>query len=178
MNDWVGLLIVVIVIVIVWWLLTRFAKQGPEEFHVEHKHENETHTSQAPSRAASVALPETRTSQVPPRAASVNLQESETSQAPSRAASIHLPETPSKPDDLTILEGIGPKVNKLLQSQGIATFAQLAEANTGRLKTILEQNGLRFMDPASWPQQAKLAAEGKMDELQSLMDNLKGGRKK
>lgn len=144
MNDWVGLLIVVIVIVIVWWLLTRFAKQGPEEFHVEHKHETETHTSQEPSRAVSM----------------------------------HLPETPAKPDDLTILEGIGPKVNKLLQSQGITTFAQLAEANTDRLKTILEKNSLQFMDPTSWPQQAKLASEGKMDELQSLMDNLKGGRKK
>lgn len=161
MNDWVGLLIVVIVIVIVWWLLTRFAKQGPEEFHVEHKHETETHTIQATSSAASAALPE-----------------EPISQAPSRAASMHLPETPAKPDDLTILEGIGPKVNKLLQSQGITTFAQLAEANTDRLKTILDQNSLQFMDPTSWPQQAKLAAEGKMDELQSLMDNLKGGRKK
>lgn len=143
MNDWVGLLIVVIVILIVWWLLTRFAKQGPEAFHIEHKHEETSH------------VPETAT----------------------RAASFDLPNMPAIPDDLTILEGIGPKVNKLLQAQGIHTFSQLAEAKIDQLRSILEANGLQFMDPTSWPQQSKLAAEGKMDELKTLMDNLKGGRK-
>ncbi len=143
MNDWVGVLIVVVVIIIVWWLLARFAKQGPEPFHVEHKQVQDAHVSESPTRAAS----------------------------------IELPETPNLPDDLTILEGIGPKVNKILQAQGISTFAQLADTKADQLKTILEENSLQFMNPASWPQQAKLAAEGKMDELQVLMDNLKGGRK-
>lgn len=143
MNDWVGVLIVIVVIVIVWWLLSRFAKQGPEEFQVEHKHEE---------------LPQPE-------------------QVASRATSIDLPKTPVLPDDLTILEGIGPKVKKVLQAQGIETFSQLAEAKIERLKSILDANGLQFMDPTSWPQQASLAAEGKLDELQALMDNLKGGRK-
>jgi len=31
-------------------------------------------------------------------------------------------------------------------------------------------------DPGSWPQQAGLAAEGKWDELQTLQDNLDGGK--
>jgi predicted flap endonuclease-1-like 5' DNA nuclease len=72
----------------------------------------------------------------------------------------------SRPDDLTRLEGIGPKVKALLQEAGIATFAQLASADD-----------LQFMDPASWPEQAKLAAEGKVEELKILQDSLKGGRK-
>ncbi len=143
MNDWVGLLIVIVVIVIIWWLLSRFAKQGPEEFHIEHKHEE---------------LPQAE-------------------EVATRATSINLPKTPALPDDLTILEGIGPKVKKVLQAQGIETFSQLAEARIDKLKSILDANGLQFMDPASWPQQASLAAEGKMDELKALMDNLKGGRK-
>lgn len=84
---------------------------------------------------------------------------------------------PTKPDDLASLEGIGPKVNRILQEAGITTFDQLAAAELGQLDEILEANGLQFMDPASWPEQAKLAAEGKNEELQALQDRLKGGRK-
>jgi hypothetical protein len=32
-------------------------------------------------------------------------------------------------------------------------------------------------DPGTWPQQAKLAAEGKMDELKKLQEELQGGRR-
>ena len=84
---------------------------------------------------------------------------------------------PPEPDDLASLEGIGPKVNSLLQAAGITTFAELAGADVSRLEEILEANDLQFMDPASWPEQAKLAAEGKIEELQALQDSLKGGRK-
>jgi predicted flap endonuclease-1-like 5' DNA nuclease len=94
----------------------------------------------------------------------------------SRTNSVSTPQTPSGPDDLTILEGIGPKVNKILQARGITTFYQLAETKVDYLKTILEENELQFMDPETWPKQSRLAAEGKMDELKALMDSLKGGR--
>ena len=79
-------------------------------------------------------------------------------------------------DDLTVVEGIGPKINDLLQGAGIKTFDQLAGADSGKLKELLDANGLGFVDPASWPEQARLAAAGKMDELQALKDSLKGGR--
>ena len=38
--------------------------------------------------------------------------------------------------------------------------------------------GERFQmhDPTSWPDQAKLAAEGRWDELKELQDILQGGR--
>lgn len=97
--------------------------------------------------------------------------------APEPAEEEVAPAPPSKPDDLTILEGIGTKVNTLLQAAGIATFSQLANADMNRLKEILEANSLQFMDPTSWPEQAKLAAEGKTDELKALQEALKGGRK-
>ena len=87
------------------------------------------------------------------------------------------PSPPAKPDDLTTLEGIGPKVNSLLQTAGIATFSQLANTDLSRLKEILEANDLQFMDPTSWPEQAQLAAEGKSEELKAFQDSLKGGRK-
>jgi large subunit ribosomal protein L21 len=82
-----------------------------------------------------------------------------------------------EPDDLAIIEGIGPKVKSLLREEGIATFSQLAAADVSNLEEILEDNKLQFLDPTSWPEQAKLASEGKMDDLQELMENLQGGRK-
>ncbi len=79
-------------------------------------------------------------------------------------------------DDLEIIEGIGPKIARLLQEAGISTFSQLAQADIPRLKTILLAANLRVNDPSSWPEQAQLAAAGKTDELKLLQDHLKGGR--
>jgi predicted flap endonuclease-1-like 5' DNA nuclease len=91
---------------------------------------------------------------------------------------IPVPATPVKPDDLTIVEGIGPKIASLLQAAGITTFSQLAGADLSQLVKILEDAGLKHLaDPATWPEQAKLAAEGKWEELKVLTDSLKGGRR-
>lgn len=81
-------------------------------------------------------------------------------------------------DDLTKIEGIGPKIAKLLEAEEIKTFAALGKATGKKLKAILEAAGPKFQihDPASWPKQAKLAAAGKWDELKTLQDNLVGGK--
>lgn len=87
------------------------------------------------------------------------------------------PVVPVKPDDLVIIEGIGPKIAGILNSAGITTFAALAAAKPEKLQEIMHTSGLRVpADPTTWPAQAALAAEGKMDELQKLQANLKGGR--
>jgi predicted flap endonuclease-1-like 5' DNA nuclease len=87
---------------------------------------------------------------------------------------------PVKPDDLTKIEGIGPKISELLQTAGINTFAQLAAAEVDRLQQILANAGSRYKlaDPTTWPKQAELAAAGKWDELEKLQDQLEGGRHK
>ncbi|HHH41147.1 MAG TPA: DUF4332 domain-containing protein [Chloroflexi bacterium] len=85
---------------------------------------------------------------------------------------------PQPPDDLTRIEGIGPKISRLLQEAGIMTFAQLAETDVERLREILAEAGLTALaDPGTWPEQARLAAEGKWDELEALQGELKGGRR-
>ncbi len=85
---------------------------------------------------------------------------------------------PLVPDDLKIIEGIGPKIAGILAECGITTFAQLAETDVSRLKEIIAQAGLTALaDPTTWPQQAGLAAAGKMDELEVLQGQLKGGRR-
>lgn len=79
-------------------------------------------------------------------------------------------------DDLTLIEGVGPKINQLLNQAGIQTFSQLAATDVERLRQILDDADLRFIDPASWPEQAQLAAQGKMAELEAMQARLKGGR--
>jgi large subunit ribosomal protein L17 len=81
-------------------------------------------------------------------------------------------------DDLTKLEGIGPKVAEVLQEAGINSFAKMAESKVEDIKEILEKSGGHFnaQDPTSWPEQAQLAADGKWDELKELQDKLIAGK--
>ncbi|MCS7009900.1 MAG: helix-hairpin-helix domain-containing protein [Anaerolineales bacterium] len=80
-------------------------------------------------------------------------------------------------DDLTILEGIGPKVAQVLQQAGIRTFADLAHADVGRVQEILKAAGLQMMNPSGWIEQARLAAAGDMEGLKRLQAELKSGRR-
>ena len=80
-------------------------------------------------------------------------------------------------DDLAKIEGIGPKVAKVLNAAGIATFAQLAESSVGDLQGILQEAGLKMMNPETWIDQAKLAAAGDWKALEKLQAKLVGGRK-
>jgi large subunit ribosomal protein L17 len=80
-------------------------------------------------------------------------------------------------DDLCRIAGIGPKVAALLNTAGVSTFAELAAATPAHLREALQASGLRFMDPDTWPQQAKLADQGDWQALASLQAALKGGRR-
>jgi large subunit ribosomal protein L21 len=84
----------------------------------------------------------------------------------------------AKADDLTKIEGIGPKVAKVLNAAGISTYEDLSNAKVEDLQKILSNAGLKMMDPATWPEQAKLAADGDWDTLKKLQDKLSGGRNK
>jgi predicted flap endonuclease-1-like 5' DNA nuclease len=81
-------------------------------------------------------------------------------------------------DDLTLIEGIGPKIAELLVAAGIDTFATLSSSKKANLSAILEAAGSRYTmhDPGTWAQQAKLAASGKFDQLKKLQGELKGGK--
>jgi large subunit ribosomal protein L17 len=81
-------------------------------------------------------------------------------------------------DDLTKIEGVGPKIAELLNNAGITTFAQLADAQDETVQQILVEAGPRFNvhDATTWNEQAALARDGKWDELKELQDRLKGGK--
>ncbi len=81
-------------------------------------------------------------------------------------------------EDLTKIEGIGPKIAELLNNDGIYSFADLSKASAKKLKGILEAAGSRYQmhDPSTWAKQAKLAAGGKWEALQKWQDELNGGK--
>lgn len=83
-----------------------------------------------------------------------------------------------KLDDLKVIEGVGPKIEELLQNGGIKTWAQLAATTAGDIKSILDAGGSNFQlaDPTTWPKQAELLAAGKYDEFQEYTDFLNGGK--
>jgi len=83
-----------------------------------------------------------------------------------------------KNNDLTKIEGIGPKIKELLNKAGIVTFTDLSKSTIKNLEAILKAAGKRYQmhKPNSWPKQAKLAATGKWEALAKLQEELVGGR--
>ncbi|WP_353718985.1 hypothetical protein [Dyadobacter sp. 676] len=81
-------------------------------------------------------------------------------------------------DDLKVVEGIGPAIEKLLNESGIRTYVQLSNTSPETIREILGQGGPRFQvhDPESWPKQAEMAASGKWAELKEWQNVLSGGK--
>lgn len=78
-------------------------------------------------------------------------------------------------DDLTKIEGIGPKIAETLVAAGVATFADLAKEKAEKISGIIsEVRGSH--DPETWPKQAQMAADGEWDKLKALQDEMDGGK--
>ena len=80
-------------------------------------------------------------------------------------------------DDLTIIEGIGPKISGILREAGLNTFQKLSETPPHRIAEILKAAGINLFDASTWPEQAALISEGKWVELKALQDKLIAGRR-
>ena len=65
--------------------------------------------------------------------------------------------TDAKGDNLTKLDGVGPKLAEIFQAAGLNTFADVAGTSVEKFKEILEAAGSRYAskDPAPWIDQAK-----------------------
>ncbi|CAL2089127.1 hypothetical protein [Tenacibaculum sp. 190524A05c] len=83
-----------------------------------------------------------------------------------------------KQDDLKVVEGIGPKIEGLFHNFGIKTWKALGEASIDKCQEVLNSGGDRYRihKPNTWPKQAKLAYEGKWEELKKWQDDLDGGK--
>ncbi len=84
----------------------------------------------------------------------------------------------AKADDLKVVEGIGPKIEKLLNDAGILSWMDLGKSTPERLKEVLLGGGehYRIHDPSTWPDQALLAANGEFEKLKEYQEFLSGGR--
>ncbi len=66
-------------------------------------------------------------------------------------------------DDLKRIKGIGLKIEQLLRKAGISNFEKLSQTEPERLREILDAAGPRYarINPESWPEQARMAADAK-----------------
>jgi len=162
-QTWAGLpwylwlLIFLLVVILLWWRLSRSAKQFDQESgRIQPLVEADRgHTDEEPAEPVEEEEEEGEVAKV-----------IEVSAAPDAVS-----------DDLTKIEGIGPKISSLLAEYGINGFEQLARSTPDQLNQIVKDAGLHMANTTTWPEQAKLAEEGKWDELAKLQDELKGGRK-
>ncbi len=144
---WLGIQVGVITALIIWWWLDRRKKKQPQF----------ANSSGDQQKSQSILLfdGDPKTGRVPTTPRS----------------------TPIEPDDLRMIEGIGPKIQMTLQAAGIETFTQLAAAQPVDLKQILVEAGIRIGDPDTWPEQAAWAAKGDWDALTEFQSTLQGGRR-
>ena len=72
-----------------------------------------------------------------------------------------------KEDNLQFIEGIGPKMNEVLNENGVSTWAKLANMDRDGLKAVLNKYGDKYkiIEPGDWPRQAKFAVEEDWDGL-------------
>ncbi len=80
-----------------------------------------------------------------------------TKKVTAKAEKVAVKATEVAKDDLKRIIGIGPKLEKIFNDNGIETFAQLAKASEVKIKEILEKAGPLFKNAnfADWKKQAE-----------------------
>lgn len=81
------------------------------------------------------------------------------------------------PDDLTVIEGIGPKINQALRADGITRWVQVREASQDRLRSAIEKSGITFAPSmATWPKQASYLVAGDQAGFKQYTEYLISGQ--
>lgn len=81
-------------------------------------------------------------------------------------------------DNLKIVEGIGPKIESLLNDAGITSFADVVESGATGIQKVLDNAGPKYQmhNPTTWPDQAELAMQERWSELKEYQDLLNAGK--
>ena len=80
-------------------------------------------------------------------------------------------------DDLTVIEGVGPKYAEALVAAGITSYADMAKADEATFQKAAdaaEMNHAASM--ATWSKQAQYLVDGDTEGLKAYQDELDGGR--
>ncbi len=80
-------------------------------------------------------------------------------------------------DDLMRLKGVGPKLNALLGELGVFHYHQIASWSDGHVTIVDERLGSfrGRIERDRWREQARLLAEGKLDEFEQRFGSGAGG---
>jgi F-type H+-transporting ATPase subunit gamma len=99
-------------------------------------------------------------------------------QTETKASSPRAKKNGSADDDLTKIEGIGPKMSSALKAAGINTFAELAQSSVEELQAAVAAAGMKLAPTLpTWAEQAAFAAAGNWEGLEELQNTISGGRK-
>jgi large subunit ribosomal protein L27 len=106
------------------------------------KRKNRSYVSVAPIVDVDVAVAEAPVKEAPKAKAAPVVEE---------------PKAEAKGDNLTKLDGVGPKLAEILNEAGLNSFADVAGTSVEKFKEILEAAGSRYAskDPQPWIEQAK-----------------------
>ena len=165
-NSWYILFLIVALIigfVLGWYMKTFRPKKSEDIPTTSENHSNkESLSTQENIKVQSLILPESR------KLESVPFHKSLVDSQMERSV---------EENDLQIVEGIGPAIEKLLLNSGVTTWVDLSKKTNKELKEILQNGGHRFKmhDPSSWPKQAHYAAQNNWKELKKLKQKLKSG---
>lgn len=98
-----------------------------------------------------------------------------------RSSAIYVSSTWEKQvDNLKIIEGIGPKIESLLNKSDVYSFVDVVNVGISWLQDILDEAGTKYQihNPKTWPDQAELAMEEKWSELKEYQDLLTAWKEK
>jgi predicted flap endonuclease-1-like 5' DNA nuclease len=186
MGVLVGLALAVasvgVLIWLLWWLWTH-RDEETETIEVELELPElepvgEPAVAEVADRAATLDLSEEEPAQAQPEEAEAPAVEEK--EAATEVEAPQESDEPPTPDKLTRIEGIGPKISSVLQAAGITTFSQLADTTPEQIEQILEESDprlRRLAKPATWPEQAALAASGEWEALTALQKEFKRGQR-
>ncbi len=123
--GWSALIVVFVIIFIVAILLIFQGRNTPDavsRYHLDHgDHE---HASDHAAETVEMVTPVVAAAAMP----------DDSGRTDAVPATEHLVRTSIDPDDLTRIEGIGPKINQLLNDGGIYTYRQLSDSDPVHLK--------------------------------------------
>ena len=81
----------------------------------------------------------------------------------------------SGPDDLTLIHGVGGRMQEALRAAGFDSFTKLAGASDDELRAAVETAGMRLAPTLStWREQASFLARGDRPGFEALRNALRG----
>jgi predicted flap endonuclease-1-like 5' DNA nuclease len=88
-----------------------------------------------------------------------------------------LAEATAGPDDLKVIEGIGPKIDQALRADGLTRWIHIRDASQDRLKSAIEKGGVSFAPSmTTWSKQAAYLVAGDQAGFKQYTEYLVSGQ--